>query len=88
MLHNICNASQQLEKNELCYKGVIKAGSPLTIGGGGGGAWISNYIHYDVWGETTYPFPNFNGSTVEVWEWISNFIPHFTGNVITYPYWD
>ena len=32
----------------------------------------------------TYPFPNFNGATVEVWEWISNFIPHF----ITYPCWD
>ena len=24
-------------------------------------------------------------STVEIWEWISNFIPHFTGCVITYP---
>ena len=23
----------------------------------------------------TYPFPNFNGETVEVWEWISSFIP-------------
>ena len=29
-------------------------------------------------GEITYPFPNFNGTTVEVWEWISNFIPYFT----------
>ena len=27
----------------------------------------------------TFPFPNFNGATVEVWEWISNFIPHFPG---------
>ena len=26
----------------------------------------------------TYPFPNFNGETVEVSEWISNFIPNFT----------
>ena len=24
-----------------------------------------------------YPFPNFNGKGVEVWELISNFIPHF-----------
>ena len=24
-----------------------------------------------VWDEITYPFPNFNGATVEVWEWIS-----------------
>ena len=50
--------------------------------------WISNYTHYNVWDEITYPFLNFNGATVEVWEWISNFIPHFTGHVITYPCWD
>ena len=25
-----------------------------------------------VWGEITDPFPNFNGCTAEVWEWISN----------------
>ena len=35
-------------------------------------ALISNYVHYNMWGEITYPFPNFNGYTVEVWEWISN----------------
>ena len=45
-------------------------------------------MHYKVWGENTYPFPNFNGATVEVWEWISNFIPHFTTHVITNPCWD
>ena len=50
-------------------------------------AWICNYIHYKMWDENTYPFPNFNGTTVEVWEWISNFIAHFTGHVITYPCW-
>ena len=33
----------------------------------------------------TYPFQNFNGSIFEVWEWISNFIPHFVMDVITYP---
>ena len=43
------------------------------------------YIHYVVWDEITYSLPNFNGATIEVWEWISNFIPHFTGHVITYP---
>ena len=47
-------------------------------------ARISNYIHYKVWGEITYPFPNFHGKTVEVWEWISNFIPYYTGHVIAY----
>ena len=28
--------------------------------------------------EITHPFINFNGETLEVYEWISNFIPHFT----------
>ena len=26
--------------------------------------------------EITYPFPNSHGRTVEVWEWIANFIQH------------
>ena len=38
-----------------------------------------------MWEDITFPFPNFNGCTVEVWEWISNFISHFTEHVITYP---
>ena len=42
-------------------------------------------MHYKVWDDITYPFPNFNGCTVEVWERISNFIPHLTGCMITYP---
>ena len=40
-------------------------------------ALIIIYIHYKVWSEITDPSPNFNGATVEVWEWISNFIPHY-----------
>ena len=39
----------------------------------------------EVWDEITYPILNFNGATVEVQEWISNFIPHFIRHVITYP---
>ena len=38
-----------------------------------------NYIYKD---DFTDPFPKFNGTAVEVWEWISNFIPHFTGYLI------
>ena len=38
--------------------------------------WISNYIHHKMWDEIT---------TVEFWEWISNFIPYSTGYVISYP---
>ena len=30
----------------------------------------NNYIHYKVWDERNYAFPNFNVCTVEVWEWI------------------
>ena len=33
-------------------------------------AWISNYIQFKVWDEITYPFPNFSGAAIEVWEWI------------------
>ena len=47
-----------------------------------------NCIHYKVWKKITYPFSNFNGTAVEVWEWMNNFILHFTGQVITYPYCD
>ena len=48
-------------------------------------AWISNYIHHKLWDEITYKFLNLNDATVEVWEWKCNFIPHFSGVVITYP---
>ena len=39
-----------------------------------------------VWDEITCQFPNFNGCTVEVWEWIRNFTPHFVMYVIIYAY--
>ena len=32
------------------------------------------------------PFPNFKCTTVEVWEWKSNFIPHFIIGFIIYPF--
>ena len=48
---------------------------------------ISNCTLYKVWDQITYSLPNFNGCSVDVWEWISNFIPHLTGYVITYPCW-
>ena len=47
-------------------------------------AWISNHMPSKARGDITYPFPKFNSVTVEVWEWISNFIPHFIMDVITY----
>ena len=45
-------------------------------------------MHRKVWDEITSPFPNFNGCTVEFWEWRSNFISHFIMDVITYACWD
>ena len=50
--------------------------------------WISNYIQHKVWDKITYPLSNFNGTIVEVWEWICNFIAHFTRHMIIYPCWD
>ena len=38
---------------------------------------ISNHAPKNVWDEITYPIPNFNGCTVQVLEWLSNFIPAF-----------
>ena len=38
-----------------------------------------------VWDEITYPFPNFNGATGELWKLVSNFISYLIMDVITYP---
>ena len=51
-------------------------------------AWINNHIHYEVWAENIYPFSNFNSTGIEIWEWISNFVPQSTEHVIIYPCWD
>ena len=50
--------------------------------------WISNYMPRKVCGEITYLFLSFNGATIEVMEWIINFIPHLIMDVIIYPFWD
>ena len=54
----------------------------------GAPAWISNQVLSKVWDKIAYPFLNFNGCTVEVWEWINNFIPGFVMDVITDACWD
>ena len=46
-------------------------------------AWISNHMSSKVWSQITYPFPNFNGYIVEVWEWKRIYIPLFIADVIT-----
>ena len=49
--------------------------------------WTSNYSQFKVWDESTYPFPNLHGSTVEGWKWVTHFIPHFVVQIIIYPCW-
>ena len=46
------------------------------------GKVITVVIKYGMKLLIRYLFPNFNGCTVEVWEWISEFIPSFTGHAI------
>ena len=46
---------------------------------------MSNPMPSNAWDELTYQFPKFNGCTVKVWEWISNFIPHFVMDAICLP---
>ena len=48
-------------------------------------AWISNDMLSKVWDEITYLFPNLNGCIIDIWERISNFVPHFIMGVISYP---
>ena len=57
------------------YHPMIVANRPLLL------TWFnfnpsSSHIHNIVWAEITYPFPNLNGWTVEVWERLNNSIPH------------
>ena len=51
---------------------VFKHTSSLTP------AWKSNHVYNKVKDEITYRFPNFDSATVDVWEWISYFVPHLT----------
>ena len=46
------------------------------------------YIPHIVSDKITYLLPKFNGTAIEVWEWISYFITHFTIHVIVYLSWD
>ena len=69
------------------WSGLIKAepGTPFT-NTDLASALISNYIHYKVWAEFTYPLTNSKGAIVEVWEKVSKFNPHSIRHVITYAY--
>ena len=49
---------------------------------------ISNHMPSKLQDVFAYPIPSFNGFTIEIWDWISNFIPHFIMDIITYSYCD
>ena len=49
---------------------------------------IRNHTQSIMGNEMTYPFPNFNSCTIEVWQGINNSMPHFIMEVMTYPWWD
>ena len=46
-------------------------------------AFTTNHMPCKVWGKITYPCQKF-AKTVEVWEWIRNFIPRIIMDVITW----
>ena len=47
-------------------------------------SWKSNHLPGKMLNEITDPSSNFNSVPIEVWEWISDFTPNFTIDVITY----
>ena len=71
-----CSNSSALamELLQFCTKPVNTIFSPID--------WLKSH-HGCVWGEITYPFPNYNSCTIKVWEWIDNFITHIRVDVIT-----
>ena len=48
----------------------------------------SPFNFVEAGGIITYQFSNFKVQQLKFGNGISNFIPHFTGHVITYTYWD
>ena len=49
-------------------------------------AWISNHMHYKVWDEIYLSMLKL--ALLRFWQWICNFIPHFTQHLITCPCWE
>ena len=70
-------AEQNVQMMTEKYRSENGVTKPRSAGG------ISNHMLGKVWDEMIYPFPNFNGCAVEVWEWINDFITHFIMDVIT-----
>ena len=89
------SSERQVPGDTVCRKRRVS----FTLWGCGGNPWVydkkgiglDNNFSLNVipfcWAyilDCGMKLPNFNGATVIVWEWISNYIPHFTRHVITY----
>ena len=44
----------------------------------------NNSMLVKVWDEIIDPYPKFNHAAGDIWEWINNFIPHSSMNMLTY----
>ena len=67
----VCHCNGQFFCITACSDGTNRTGTPFTEHGITLiPTWIIIHIHYEVWDEITYLFPNFNDATVEVCEWI------------------
>ena len=71
-IHCIYFVSRRLTQRVKLYSTHTTTEDPFTNTG--------NFDHMasKLWNEITYPFSNFSGCTIDIWEWKSNFIPHFT----------
>ena len=63
-----------------CASGLIQENIIRT---GRGLYHLYTHTHYKVWDKITHLFPSFNGTNIEVWEWIGNVIPYKIMGVIT-----
>ena len=74
--HEVCTQAGRILLLMLCYIFFGSCSSPLVMlliitktqhGITLFPALISNHIHYIVWNEISYPFPNFTGTAIGVW---------------------
>ena len=71
----------------ILYKFLYRGRDPLQLTCINLNLALINYTMRSYeWDEITYPFPNFNGSSVQVQEWLSNFIPEILTGVIYHLY--
>ena len=87
----VCSGIDQTKHKSsasLAFGGWGVRGGGWRVGGGGGWSPVTKFQNDWATGKwLTYEIPQDLSYVVpfEVWEWISNFTPHFIGHVITYP---